>query len=139
VAKRDREAVARKDVDLTEGGRAKRLVVVDGAQDDEVVALVALELRALVFVPSILDREVVQREAFCDFANLLRGRIVDAKPDEASAAGCAPCRVGDRHWPGMLPRAVLVVSAVDDHGSVAPVTGLRFGVLRSCLKARSHG
>src|SRR5439155_7188645 len=93
------------------------LVVVAGAQHDEEVLVVVLDLGALVGEMGILHRELVQAEELLELFEIALVGVVQADPDELAVAG-RPCQLGGllrRQLLLMLARAVLVMGAIDDH------------------------
>ena len=80
---------------------------------------VLLDLRPLVAVARVLDREVVQAESCCIFVELFVGGIAQRDPDEAIRALEVVADVLDADVGELL--AVLVGDAVDEHGTVAQV------------------
>ena len=118
VARRKHEVLADEDVDLADDevvGRAE----LHGMQHGEQRVVVLLDLRPLVAVPRILDRQVVQAELLLHLRELFGRRVLQRHPDEAAGLGQVVADVVDRAI-GELG-AVLVGHAVDEHGAAPPV------------------
>jgi hypothetical protein len=71
-------------------------VVARRLEDEEVEALVALDLRALMGATRVLDRELVQIELLAQFGHHLLVRLVQLQPDEAAAAARTRRRLVER-------------------------------------------
>ncbi len=125
MADHDRVAGAEEDVDLAELDLLLGVVVARGPQDDEVGLVVVLELRALVGVARVLERQLVQAEDLPDALELLAGRLVQAEPDELVAALAERGGVLEVERALVLAGAVAVVSAVDDHRVSTTKCGVR--------------
>src|SRR4051812_23463215 len=93
------------------------LVVVRGLEYEEDILAVVLDLRPLVSLLRILDRELVQPEQILQLLQISRSGLVDAYPDELAGAGGASELPGSLRGQRllMLAHAVLVMGAVDDH------------------------
>jgi hypothetical protein len=114
VADGDDKLRADEDLDLPEHDRLRLVHVAGRPQDDEERVPVALELRALMRLNGVLDRELVQVELARHRNELLLARLVEAQPGDRvpALAGCVQLGevVGLRRT-----SAVLVDGAVHDH------------------------
>ena len=72
-----------KNEDLAELDRLLGIQVARGLEDEEERVAVDLELRPLVCLDRVLDRQLVQLELPAYGVELLRRRLVDADPDES--------------------------------------------------------
>ena len=102
--------------DLAELDLLLVVVVARRAQDDEVGVVVVLQLRPLVGVIGVLERELVQVEALADVGQLLLAGLEEADPDEVPVADDAVLRHVERQLALVLALAVAVMRAIDDHG-----------------------
>ena len=93
-----------------------RLDVARGLEDDEQRVAVHVELRALVRLDRVLDRQLVQVELAPHRVELVLGRLVEADPDERVLLAARLMRVQDRKL-ARPAKPVLVDRAVDDHGT----------------------
>ena len=128
VADCDQELVADEDEDLAEGDLVPVVVPARGLQDEEERIAVDLELRPLMRVDRVLDRQLVQLELAAHGVELLDRRLEEPDPDEG--VGVAGRVVGVLESELALTAAsVLVHGAVDDHpliiSSAAAVAGVR--------------
>ena len=101
VADRDHVAGAEEEVDLAEVDLLALVVVVRGLEDDEVGAVVVLELRPLMLEVGVLDRELVQAEGLrrARRAPPRSGRGTRARRSRRPASPARPpsrCRAGRR-------------------------------------------
>jgi hypothetical protein len=93
VGQRDQEVGADEDVDLRGVEAADRLVVAREVQDDEQVAVVLVDLRALVAREHVLVVELVEVEALLE-PGLVRGaRALDVDPAEAGGLDDVGARI----------------------------------------------
>ena len=129
LAHRDHEALGHEHGDLAEVDLLAVVVVARRAQHDEqdpLVVLVLLDLRAQVEALGVLHREVVQPEAPLDQLELLLARLDDPEPHEPAAllghtdAG----RLVELHRAFVLPPTVAIVRAVDDHTAKGTLTAM---------------
>ena len=75
-------------------------VRIDAVRDEEHIAVVLVELRALVERAGVVDRQRVQPELLSELLQLLVGRILEVEPEElapargvrATSCGSALCR-----------------------------------------------
>ena len=128
-------AGAEEQVDLAEVDLLAPVVVMGGLEDDEVGAVVVLELRALMLAVGVLERELVKPEGIADPVELVDVGIVEAEPDEPVAALGALGRRLDVELLGVLADAAAVLGAVDDHG--LPRFPIRDRPRPSCRRQRS--
>jgi hypothetical protein len=114
----DHEARRDEHADLAELDLLGLVVVPRCAQDDQPdVPVVELDLRPHVEVLRVLDRELVQPERVPDLGQLLRLRLEQPQPDK-SPLPTPGRRLLQRHRAFLLPAAILVVSAIDDHAGL---------------------
>ena len=117
VAAGEDEIRADEDGDLAQHevvGRADLHHVQHGEQG----VVVLLDLRPLVAVAGVLDRELVQAELLLHLRQLLGRGVLERDPDEAAGLADVLADVVDRHVAEL--RAVLVGHAVDEHGAALP-------------------
>ena len=88
--------------------------VADRLEHHQQRVAVHLDLRPLVRVDRVLDRQLVQVELAPDGVELLLGRLVDAEPHERAVALGGLAGLGQRQV-ALAPAPVLVDRAVDDH------------------------
>ena len=131
VAHRQHVVGADEDVDLAhvhlagaERGSALDRLQLDQLQHGEQRVAVLLDLRPLVAVTRVLDRELVQPELLLHGSELLGRGVLERHPDEAVAAADPASDLLDRNV--LDPAPLLVHDAVDEH---------RFSLVgvRSCL------
>ena len=91
VAHGDDELRADEDRDLPKQDRLGLVHVASRPQDDEERVAIALELRALMRLDRVLDRELVQVELGRHRGELLLARLVEAEPATASPVVQAAC------------------------------------------------
>ena len=129
VAHGDDELRADEDRDLAEHDRLRLVHVAGRPQDDEERVPVALELRALMRLDGVLDRELVQVELARHRRELLLARLVEAQPGDCVAGLAGGVQLGE--VVGLRrTTAVAVDGAVDDHArTVSP----RLAALRGSL------
>ena len=114
VAHGDDELRADEDLDLAEHDRLRLVHVAGRSQDDEERVPVALELRALMRLDCVLDRELVQVELARHRGELLLARLVEAQPGDRAAGLAGGVQLGE--VVGLRrTTAVAVDGAVDDH------------------------
>ncbi len=130
VADADDEVVAHEDGDLAGLHGVTLVDVPEGLEDQEERFVVALQLRALVGVQGVLDRQGMEVEELGDPAHLGLVRLVHTDPDEVTVTS-----------PGVPDRTEVVAAhverdtdtvavqrAVDDHAAqvnwVCPYSGL---------------
>src|SRR3981189_2592865 len=105
VADRDHKTRPEKDVELAEldlpgaDGGDRRLV------HDQMEAVVALYLRALVGLPCVFHRALVQVELFAPNAHPLRARLFQLDPDVVATTERKRRRLLERHPLLRLPHA----------------------------------
>ena len=131
----DHEVRPEEQVDLTGLDDLHRVDVDTRPEHHEQDIAVALQLRALVGLDSVLDRQAVQVELLGDRVDLLRGRVHQPDPAEAVAAGRAGAQLHEGLVEGFRlhhPFAVNVDGVVD-HRHGCSESDLR-GVAR-CLPA----
>ena len=118
VAHGDDELRADEDRDLPEHDRLRLVDVASRPQDKEQVVAVVLELRALMSLDGILDRELVEIELARDRCELLLAGFVEAEPRDRIAGLAGGVQLGKAVG---LCRALAVAidGAVDDHASRA--------------------
>jgi hypothetical protein len=118
LAHGDQEAPPEEDRDLAELDDVAVGHVAGRAQDDERDAiLVLLDLGAEVEALRVLDRELVQAEDLLHRLELLGRRLDHPEPDEAGIAAADRGRVLGPHRALVLPPALPVMRAIDDHGA----------------------
>ena len=117
VADGDDEARPDEDHHLPDLDRLGAVDVAGGLDDEEQGVAEHLELRALVGVHGVLDRQRVQLEALAHRLDDLRAGIVEADPDEAVAARVGAAERGLQLDAAALPVALVVEPAVDDGGA----------------------
>src|SRR5262249_42968039 len=99
------------------------IVVSSCPQDDQPdVPAVELDLRPLVKGLRVLHCQLMKPERGLDLGELIGLRFEQAEPHEAALAA-ARRRVLQRCGPLLLPPAVLVMSAVNDHWKRPQLTG----------------
>jgi hypothetical protein len=86
VAHRDYELRADKDPDLPEEDRLRLVHIPRRPQHEEERVAVALELRALMGIDGVLDRQLVQVELARDGRELLAARLVQPQPRDGALA-----------------------------------------------------
>src|SRR5207248_11078007 len=82
------------------------LAAPQGVEDDEVVAVVPLDLGALLAVDDVFEGELVELKLTPQQRDILVGRVLDVEPDDL--AGVLE-QVADRFEPGRLVEATLGV------------------------------
>ena len=117
VADGDHEARAGEDHQLADLDRLCAADVAGRLDHEEQRVADDLELRALVGVDGVLDRERVQLEAPADGLDDLRAGVVEADPHEAVAARVGTAERGLELDAAALPVALVVEPAVDDGGA----------------------
>jgi hypothetical protein len=124
VAHRDDEVGPREDVQLAELDGLGLVDVAGGAQHAEQGLAVPLQLRPLVRVDGVLDRQLVKPELVGQARELLLGGGDEPDPRDAARA---PARVAEGG--GVCGRldghAVAVDGAADDHAPTLPRSGAR--------------
>jgi hypothetical protein len=116
VAYGDHELRADEDLDLPERDRLRLVQVAGGPQDDEERVAVALELRALMRLDRILNRELVQVELARHRRELLLARLVETQPGDDVAGLAGGMQLGEVAG-RTRALAVSVDGVVDDHAS----------------------
>ncbi len=105
---------ADEDRDLTEQDRLRLVHVAGRSQDEEQGVAVALELRTLMRLDGILDRQLVQLELARDGGELVLARLVEPEPGDRVPALAGGVQLGE--VVGLRrTTAVAVDGAVDDH------------------------
>lgn len=112
----DHEPVAEEYHDLADLDQLRGFVVRRGLEHDEQAVVVLLQLRPLVGVNGVLDRQRVRAELQGDVLELGRGGLVQPHPDEALLL------VSGRHrrvqgQVSLPPFALHVDGAVHDHAA----------------------
>jgi hypothetical protein len=100
--------------DLAGRGQLRVLHVTDGLEHGEQRLPVPLDLRPLVRVHRVLDRQRVQVEQLGDVRELQLGRLVQPQPDEAVVGLADPVDRVHQIAPGLLADPVPVRHALDD-------------------------
>jgi hypothetical protein len=113
------EVVSHEDVDLAGLDGVVLVDVPERLQHQEQAVLVLLQLRPLVGLDGVLDRQVVQAEGLGHVGQLVRGGLVEAHPDEVTRLGGlgADGVVLVRQTVHADPLPLAVERAVDDHTS----------------------
>ena len=117
VADGDHEARPDEHHHLADLDRLGAVDVAGGLEHEEQRVAEHLELRALVGVHGVLDRQRVQLEALAHRLDDLGAGVVEADPDEAVAAGVGAAERGLELDAAALPVALVVEPAVDDGGA----------------------
>jgi hypothetical protein len=114
VAHRDDELGADEDRDLAKEDGLRLVHVASRPQDDEECLAIALELRALMRLDRVLDREFVQVELARHRGELLLTRLVETEPGDGALGLAGRVQFGKV---GRLRRTppLTVDSLVDDH------------------------
>ena len=131
VAHGDHEVAVDEQQDLADLDDSSVVDVAHGLQHHEQRVAVHLELRPLVRVDRVLDRERMQVELLANGVELLLGRLEQPDPHEGAIAPAGKGGLLDRGLARMAP-AVLVDGAVDDHRKqYAAHIGSRSGAFRT--------
>ena len=114
MANRDDELGAGEHVDLPELDGLGLVDVARRSQDEEQRVPVALQLRALMCVDRVLQRELMEVELARNVRHLLDGRLVEPEPRDAAPVAARGGEVGS--GVGLAaPLTIQVDGAIDDH------------------------
>jgi hypothetical protein len=116
VAYGDHEAGAQEQVELADLHPPLARVVARRLEDQEVEALIRLDLRALMGATRVLDRELMQIELLAQLGHRPLARLVQLQPHEAAAAARTRRRLVERERLRFAHPAH-VVGALDYHRS----------------------
>ena len=120
VSHGDDEPVSEEEQDLAELDDVFGLDVAGRLEDEEERIAVDLELRPLMSVNRILDRELVEGELSPHCIELILVRLVQPDPDEGVATLRRLERLLEREI-AVVPKSILVDGAVDDHVAIIGV------------------
>jgi hypothetical protein len=111
-------------MDLAELHRLRLVDVAGGPQDKEKRVPVALQLRALMGVDRVLDRELVEIELTRHSRELILSRLVKAEPHDPAAVAARSREIGE---PDRLadPPAIAVDRGIHDHVEQATPSAVR--------------